>query len=47
MSEKEFIEEMINRGYTKEEAEEEIEFWKNGGRLVPLEKHLMPEKPTY
>ena len=34
-------------GYTEEEAQDEIQFWKDGGKLIPLEKHLMPEKPEY
>ncbi|MBR3898779.1 MAG: hypothetical protein IKJ44_00720 [Elusimicrobiaceae bacterium] len=47
MTEKEFVSEMIERGYTKKEAFEEIKFWKDGGKLLPLEKNLMPEKPKY
>lgn len=47
MTEKEFIVEMKKRGYTEEEAKEEIQFWNDGGKLLPLEKHLMPEKPVY
>ena len=47
MTEKEFIAEMIDRGYTKEEALDEIHFLKDGGKLLPLEKHLLPEKPIY
>lgn len=47
MTEKEFIAEMLERGYTKEEALDEIKFWKDGGKLLPLEKHLLPEKPIY
>lgn len=47
MTEKEFIKEMVERGYTEEEAREEIQFWKDGGELLPLEKHLLPEKPVY
>ena len=47
MTEKEFIEEMKKRGYSEEESQDEIQFWKDGGKLIPLEKHLMPEKPVY
>lgn len=47
MTEKEFIKEMKERGYTEEEALDEIKFWKDAGKLIPLEKHLMPERPVY
>lgn len=47
MTENEFIKEMEDRGYTEEEAREEIEFWKNGGKPIPLEKLLLPERPVY
>lgn len=47
MTEKEYIEEMVDRGYTEEEARDEIQFWKDGGKLLALEKHLLPEKPIY
>ena len=47
MTEKEFIAEMVKRGYTEAEAQEEIDFWKDHGKLIPLEKHLLPEIPDY
>lgn len=32
---------------TIQEAKEEIQFWKDGGKLLPLEKHLLPDRPVY
>ena len=47
MTDEEFINEMVKRGYTEAEAKEIIDFWKGGGKIIPLEKHLLPEIPDY
>ena len=47
MTEKEFVSEMIGRGYTKKEALVGVELWKDCDKLIPLEKFLLPEKPKY
>lgn len=47
MTEKEFIKEMKERGYTEEEAQEAIDFWEDVDKSIPLEKLLQIEKPVY